>query len=155
MIENYNILKENNLRQMVAEYESERQTLHEKRAKYEQSRREYMERAALQKLEDIRDRELDEAEGAVYSDFIHIRHGYYAPHFWDLIIGYTDHVYDNAWANLQRKYAVVYDKDNLDKYPKPTPLPRMQDIMDQYMPVWVTYEKLKGLAGHCYKWRQY
>ena len=140
---------------MVAEYESEQQTLREKRAEYRQYCRDLMGEVALQELADIRDRELDEAEGAVYSDFIRIRHGYYAPHFWDLIIGYTDHVYDNAWANLQRKYAVVYDKDNLDKYPKPTPLPRMQDIMDQYMPVWVTYEKLKGLAGHCYKWRQH
>ena len=155
MIEKYDVLKAKNLRQMVAEYESEQQTLREKRAEYRQYCRDLMGEVALQELADIRDRELDEAEGAVYSDFIRIRHGYYAPHFWDLIIGYTDHVYDNAWANLQRKYAVVYDKDNLDKYPKPTPLPRMQDIMDQYMPVWVTYEKLKGLAGHCYKWRQH
>ena len=153
MIEKYDILKAKNLRQMVAEYESEQQALHEKRAEYRQYCRDLMEEVALQELADIRDRELDEAEGAVYSDFTRIRHAYYAPHFLDLIIGYTDHVYDNSWANLQRKYAVVYDKDNLDKYPKPTPLPRMQDIMDQY--ICMTYETLKRLAVHDYRYRQH
>ena len=152
MTENNDILKATNLRQMVAEYEKEQQSLCEKRTKNEQHRREYMEDVALLEFDRIRERELERAEEPEY--FTLIQETHYAPHFRSLITGYTDHVYDNALASLQRKYAVVYDKDNLDKYPEATPLPRMQDIMDQYMPVWMTYEKLKALAAHCVRWRQ-
>ena len=136
------ILKEKNLRQMVAEYESEQQTLHEKRAKYEQSRRDSMERAALQEVEDIRETEFlkSEPENCASSSF-------------ELLLWqYTTHVYDNAWANLVRRYAAVHDAKNIDKYPKATPLPRMDDVMNPYG--WGKYERLKELAAHCHKWRQ-
>ena len=69
------------------------------------------------------------------------------------MLPYTLHFYHNAKANLVRKYAVVYDAKNIDKYQKATPLPRIEDVMND-MPNWMTYTDLKELAAHCYKWRQ-
>lgn len=152
MIDNYDILKADNLRQMVAEFETEQQALQEKRAKNEQHRRECMEEMALRELEEIREERVARITNPEYER--HLRQARYAPHFYSLITEYTDHVFENAWANLVRRYAVVYDAKNINKYPKATPLPRMQDIMDKYMPVWMTYKKLKALAAHCSKWRQ-
>ena len=146
MTENNDILKANNLRQMVAEYEQEQQVLQENRKKNMQRRHDNMKEAALQKLEELRERELARLEDPLIQD------DYY--HFHSLITGYTDHVYYNALANLKRKYAMIFDAKNLDKYPVPTPLPRMQDLMDPYMPSWMTYEGLKALAAYCPRWRQ-
>jgi len=140
MTKNYDVLKENNLRQMVAEYEQEQRILSEKRAKYEQGRRDSMERAALRELEDIRETEFLKSEPENYVNFELL--------MWQ----YTMHVYDNAWANLVRRYAAVHDAKNIDEYPDPTPLPRMADVMNPYG--WGNYERLKELAARCHKWRQ-
>ena len=142
MGENIDILKENNLRQMVTEYEHEQQTVYEKRAKDMQCRHNSMKEAALQELEDIREKQILETEPENCAP----------DHFQLLISQYTEHVYSNAMANLVKKYATVYDAKNIDKYPSATPLPRMQDIMIAYP--WRTYERLRALAAHCDKWRQ-
>lgn len=143
MIEKYDVLKAKNLRQMVAEYESEQQALHEKCTKYEQGRRDSMERVALQEVEDILEKEFLKSEPENC-----------APSSFELLLWqYSLHVYDNAWANLVRRYAVVHDAKNIDKYPKATPLPRIEDVMNPYG--WGKYERLKELAAYCYKWRQH
>ena len=77
---------------------------------------------------------------------------HYNPHHF--MERYTVHFYKNAEYDMIRNYAVIYDKDNIDKYPVSTPLPRMEDLWDPYMPSDFTYETLKKLAAHCEKWRQ-
>ena len=146
MAENYDTLKENNLRQMVVEYENERQIVSGTCAKYKQYCHDLMQETALQKLEDIREKEIDLSEDPF------LREGAYDPR--SFLWLYRSHFYDNAEANLVRKYAMIYDAKNIDKYPAPTPLPRMEDLLDPYMPSSFTYETLKRLAAHCSKWRQ-
>lgn len=146
MAENYDTLKENNLRQMVAEYENERQKLSDARAKYEQRRRDWMKEVALDEIEEIRQRELG-SDGKPYWLFLH-----YDPK--GFMCWYARHCSDNAWANLVRKYAVIYDAKNIDKYPVSTPLPRMEDLWDPYSSSSFTYKTLKELAAHCSRWRQ-
>lgn len=146
IIKRYDILKENNFLQMATEYENERQKLLDARAKEKQHCHDLMQEAALRKLAEIRDRKLSILEDPSILFAKRDPRGF----FWN----YRKHFYENAWANLVRKYAVVYDKENLDKYPVATPLPRMQDLMDPYRPHWLTYEEIKELAAHCSKWRQ-
>lgn len=146
MAENYDTLKENNLRQMVAEYERDRQIVYEMRAKEEQRRRDWMKEVALEELEWQREKEIEEQEDPFRSWSKHDPRGW--------LYRYMCHFYDNAEANLVRKYAMIYDAKNIDKYPAPTPLPRMEDLLDPYMPSSFTYETLKRLAAHCSKWRQ-
>lgn len=146
MAENYDTLKENNLRQMVSEYENERKKLLDARATDEQRRRDWMKEMALDEIEEIRQRELC-SDGKPYWLFSH-----YNPHAF--MWAYAKHYFRNARANLVRNYAAVYDAKNINKYPAPTPLPRMEDLLDPYMPSSFTYETLKRLAAHCPKWRQ-
>ena len=144
MAENYDILKENNLRQIVTEYETERKNVSNSLAKYEQHRRDCMKEAALYKMDEIREMGLD---GRPYWLFSH-----YDPH--GFMWPYAKHCEHNAWANQVRKYAAVYDAKNLTTYPVSTPLPRMEDLWNPYIPDYFTYGTLKGLAAHCSKWRQ-
>lgn len=154
MIENYNIKKENNLHQMVTEYEAERQKSADIRAKEKQHSRNIMKEFALEESEKIRDKEdyYEELATEMCWDEPWKLHLHYNPNafMWK----YTQHVYDNAWANLVRNYAAVYDAKNLDKYPVSTPLPRMEDLWNPYTPGDFTYKTLKELAAYCSKWRQ-
>lgn len=146
MAENYDTLKENNLHQMVVEYETERQIVSDTREKRKQYCHDLMQESGLQTLENIRSREIDLLEDPF------ARPAKYDPR--GFLWFYRDHFYDNAEANLVRKYAMIYDAKNINKYPAPTPLPRMEDLLDPYMPSSFTYETLKKLATHCSKWRQ-
>ena len=146
MAENYDTLKENNLRQMVSDYENERKNVLDVRVKYEQRRRDWMKKVALEELERQREKEIDEQEDPCLSWSKHDPRGW--------LDRYMCHFYDNAEAALVRKYAIIYDSKNIDKYPAPTPLPRMEDLLDPYMPGDFTYDTLKQLAAHCSKWRQ-
>lgn len=146
MAENYDTLKENNLRQMVVEYENERKKLLDARTTDEQRRREWMKEVALDEIEEIHERELV-SDGKPYWLFSH-----YDPNAF--MWAYARHCSDNALTNMVRNYATVYDAKNLDKYPVSTPLPRMEDLWDPYIPGDFTYKTLKRLAAHCSKWRQ-
>jgi hypothetical protein len=146
MAENYDTLKENNLRQMVSEYENERKKLLDARATDEQRRRDWMKEVALDEIEEIHERELG-SDGKPYWLFSH-----YDPNAF--MWAYARHCSDNALANMVRNYAAVYDAKNLDKYPVSTPLPRMKDLWDPYIPGDFTYKTLKRLAAYCSKWRQ-
>ena len=152
MVESYDVLKEKNLRQIVKEYENERKKLSEKCAKERQQQRDWMKKCALEELERIRDKEDDFEELAeeLFWEEPWELHLHYNPNafMWE----YTEHVYDNAWAALVRKYATIHDAKNLDKYPKPTPLPKMEEVWNPYFPF--NYWKLKELAAHCSRWRQ-
>ena len=146
MAENNDTLKENNLRRLVNEYENERKNVLDARAKYEQHRRDWMKEVALNEIEEIRERELG-SDGKPYWLFLH-----YNPNAF--MWSYAKHCSDNAWANLVRKYATIYDAKNLDKYPVSTPLPRMETLWNPYIPGYFTYKTLKELAAHCSRWRQ-
>ena len=131
MADDYSVLKEKNLRQMVAEYESERQ-------KKQEQRREYVEDMAA--LENAR-------VNAFYRPSIT---SHYNPKGFMRL--YAMHFYENARANTVRNYAIIYDSNNLDQYPVATPLPRMEDVWNPYFPF--NYSKLKEFAAHCSCWRQ-
>ena len=145
MVENYDILKQNNLNQLVAEYENEKQKVYDNNAKRKQDCHDLMTDVALRELAEFHAREDDIFE-------IHL--------LWDkrdprgFLWSYMKHFYDNTEANLKRKYAMIYDAKNLDKYPVATTLPRMQDLLDPYTPRDFTYETFKRLAANCPKWRQ-
>ena len=131
MAENYNILKENNLRQMVSEYEKEQ---HEKKQRH---------------LEYVKDTaELENARmSAFYSKSVISRYNHNG-----FMLLYAIHYYQNALADLIRNYATVHDANNLDTYPVSTPLPKMEDVWDSSFPF--NYSKLQELAAYCSKWRQ-
>ena len=143
MAENYEVLKQNNLNQLVAEYENEKQNVYDTNAKRKQYFHDLMKEAALQELADIRERELD-LESSLWAEYD--PRGY--------LFGYKQHFYDNAWANLVRKYAVIHDAKNIDKYPIATPLPRMETLLSPYTPSFMTYKKLAELAAYCPRHRQ-
>ena len=106
MAENYEVLKQNNLNQLVAEYENEKQNVYDTNAKRKQYFHDLMKEAALQKLADIRERELDlESPFSLWAEYD--PRGY--------LLCYKHHFYDNALANLVRKYAVIHDAKNIDK----------------------------------------
>ena len=101
MVEDYDNLKENNLRQMVNEYENARPDFVKERQYYHDLMKEYA-------LKDIKSC-VQEDENK-------------SSEFWDYVRQWTTEFYDNASINLIRKYAAVYDAKNLDKYPAPGPL---------------------------------
>ena len=104
MVEDYDDLKENNLRQMVNECENARPNF----VKEKQYRHNLMEEYALKQLNFA----VQEDE-KVLSWFM-----------WDIGL-WTKDFYENAEANLVRKYAAIYDAENLEKYPVSNPfLPR-------------------------------
>ena len=145
MAENYEVLKQNNLNQLVAEYENEKQNVYDTNAKRKQYSHDLMKEAALQELADIRERELDlESPFSLWAEYD--PRGY--------LLCYKQHFYDNAWANLVRKYAVIHDAKNIDKYPIATPLPRMETLLSPYTPCFMTYKKLAELAAYCPRHRQ-
>ena len=51
--------------------------------------------------------------------------------FWGGIREWTIRFYNNVQANLVRKYAVIHDAKNIDKYPV-YQLPKIDDIMKKY-----------------------
>lgn len=145
MVENYDILKQNNLNQLVAEYENEKQKVYDNNAKRKQDCHDLMTDVALRELAEFHAREDDIFE-------IHL--------LWDkrdprgFLWSYMKHFYDNAKANLERKYAMIYDAKNIDKYPIATPLPRMETLLSPYTPSFMTYKKLAELAAYCPRHRQ-
>ena len=131
MVGNYGTLKENNLCQMVSEYENEQ---HEK----QQRHLEHVKRMA----------ELENARmSAFYSKSVISCYNHDG-----FMLSYTIHYYQNALADLIRNYATVHDANNLDTYPVSSPLPKMEDVWDSSFPL--NYSKLQELAAHCSKWRQ-
>jgi len=94
MTENYDILKENNLRQMVVEYEK----AHPSFLSEQDMRRTEM--LAWQLLEE---RVLDDERVSLM--------------FWSEVSDWTKTFYDNLQANLIRKYAIIHDSKSIDKYP--------------------------------------
>ena len=94
MTENYDILKENNLRQMVVEYEK----AHPSFLSEQDMRR--TEILAWQLLEGC---VLDDEKQSLM--------------FWSEVSDWTKTFYDNLQANLIRKYAIIHDSKSIDKYP--------------------------------------
>ena len=110
MTENYDVLKEKNLRQIVAEYEKERGVF----VKEKQYSHDLMKEWALNVL-----------EGAVQDD------EKASSLFWEVVREYTKLFYSHAQANLVRKYAVIHDAKNINKYPVHQ-LSQIDDMMGEY-----------------------
>ena len=120
MIENYDILKKSNLHKIVKEYENERQIIDQKNTEERQKKCKFMTEVALDELEEINGKQ----------DLINEGPAMWSPYKFERIIQeYTGDYYYNTNANLVRKYAEIYDKENLNKYKKPEPMPTLSEVM--------------------------